>query len=174
MSLVTIQSPDASERQCVDDTQLDAYDGWTVIANGSPPRDGAVIQDGTWIVPLSLLQDEKWEQVKALRADKENGSAPTPVGAVQCDDTSKLKISGIVQMAQIAMAAGQPFAEEFTLTDNSVVTLDATTAIGLGVAVGQYVSAIYANARALRDAIYAAADETALAAIDVSAGWPSS
>lgn len=128
--------------------------------------------------PLPSLADAKlakWEVVKAIRDAKEladDAVAPTPFGPVQCDDRSKLKISGLVQMALIAKSAGQPFSEGFTMADNSVVTLTADMAIGMGIATGRFVSSLHERARALRTAIEAAQDHAALDAIDIGAGWP--
>jgi hypothetical protein len=186
--MITIQAPDGSERHAVDEAEwangasvLDAggnetnpYVGWTQVADGSPPRDGAEIVDGAWVVPLQLLQDEKWEEVKALRtAKKEAGVAVPNIGTVQTDDISTQNITGLVVMANLAIAQSQPFSEPFTMADNTVVVLDGPTMVSMGVAVGQYVSEVYARARDLREAIYAAADEATLDAIDVEGGWPS-
>jgi hypothetical protein len=135
---------------------------------------GDAYAGGAFGKPFDLAEArlQKWEAVKAIRDKLENGNAPTPFGAAQCDDRSKLRISGLVQMAQIAAANSQPFAEEYTLADNSVVGLDAAQAVGLGVAVGKHVSAIHARSRALRVLIEAASSQADLDAIDVNAGWP--
>lgn len=115
----------------------------------------------------------KWEEVKAKRDALENGVALTPAGPVQCDNRSKIKINGMVMMAQLAIGAGQPFEEEFTLFDNSVITLDAQTATSLGVAVGAHVSAVFAVARVLRAEIDGASTLASIAAIDIeAAAWP--
>lgn len=125
------------------------------------------------VATLDQAQREKWERTKALRATSENGGAETPVGRVQTDDESKMKINGLVTMALVANGNNQPFSESFTLADNSVVTLDGTTTIQMGVAVGQHVSAAHARSRELRDQIFAtdATIET-VQAIDVTTGWP--
>lgn len=125
--------------------------------------------------PLADLKLAKWGSVKAIRDALENGpnaAAPTPFGAVDCDDTSKIKINGLVVMAQIAIANSAPFSETFTLADNSTVQLSATQMIQMGLAVGQYVSQVHARARTLREAVEAAADAGELAAIDITTGWP--
>lgn len=108
----------------------------------------------TFAPDLEGCQAAKWAEVKSFRDQLEDGVAPTPLGPVQCDDRSKLKISGLVQLATIAAASGEQFAEEFTLADNQVVLLSAHGAIAMGVAVGRYVSAVHAASRALRALIY--------------------
>jgi hypothetical protein len=146
-------------RQLVE--SLDGYDGWTVVdANTNDPR------------TLAERQADLWEAVKAKREIIETGTAPTPSGAVQIDEQSKLKINGLVTMAMLADQQAQPFSEDFTIADNSVVTLDAAATIAMGVAVGQFVSDTYARARELRDAIEAATDVANLEAIDIDTGWP--
>lgn len=124
-------------------------------------------EDVTAIVPdMALIRQMRWNEVKALRDVLEDGVAPTPFGPVQADDRSKLKVSGLVQMAQIAWSHEQAvavaegrdplltcFQETFTLADNSTIVLDAQTAIGVGVAVGTYVSQVHTIARDLRELI---------------------
>lgn len=121
---------------------------------------------------LQELRLRRWVEVKAIRDALENGAAPTPVGPVDCDDRSKTKILGIVQMAVLSLQFQEPFSEDFTLADNQVVSLDGAAAIGMGRATGLFVSRIHARARALRAEIDAAADAEAIAAIDIQSGWP--
>ncbi len=59
------------------------------------------------------------------------------------DDRSRLMLSGAVQMAQIAMAQGQPFSISWVAADNSAMTLDAAGIVALGVAAGQHVAAVH-------------------------------
>lgn len=173
MAMITIQSPDESELQSIEGEHLDAYEGWTVVASNAPPRNNAIIENGVWVVPLSVLQDEKWEEVKKLRLEKENGTAPTSLGHdVQIDEPSKAKINGVLSMCKLAEEVGAPFSESFTMADNEVITLDNTSIRQLALAAATYVSQVYAHARDLRTAIYAAADETELDAIDIVDSWP--
>jgi len=112
---------------------------------------------GEWFADdIDSLRAAKWAEVKAHRELLEAGAAPTPFGPVQCDDRSKLKINGLVQLATIAAAAGEPFDEEFTLADNQVVPLTGQDMIAMGVAVARHVSAIHAVSRLLRAQIHTA------------------
>lgn len=124
-----------------------------------------------WTPSIMRQQHSKWSAVKQLR-DVKADKAPTPFGIVDSDDSSKIKITGLVSMAMLAKGAGAAFSEEFTMADNSVVTMDADMVIGLGVAVGQHISAVYARARALREDIDAATTQAELDAIDIETGWP--
>jgi hypothetical protein len=122
---------------------------------------------------LTDAKDTKAELVEAMLAAKErDGSAPTAKGAVKTSDSSKIKINGLVVMAQLAISQGQPFSQQLTMADGEIKTLNAAEMIGVGVAVGTYVSALYAHARALTDAIYDADSFADLSEVDVEAGWP--
>lgn len=127
---------------------------------------------------LQSIDDRKaslWIEAKRLRealTDTPGAEAETPFGTVQVDAKSKQNVNGLVTMALIAQGAGAPFSSDFTLADNTVVTLNATQMIGMGIAIGQYVDAVYAHARTLRSAIVDAQDHDDLDAIDVAAGWP--
>ena len=127
---------------------------------------------------LQSIDDRKaslWIEAKRLRealTDTPGAEAETPFGTVQVDAKSKQNVNGLVTMALIAQGAGAPFSSDFTLADNTVVTLNATQMIGMGIAIGQYVEAVYAHARTLRSAIVDAQDHDDLDAIDVAAGWP--
>jgi len=56
--------------------------------------------------------------------------------------------------------------------DNSRVTMDAQTTLAFGRAAAKVESGLVMAARSLKDAVDAAADQAALDAIDIEAGWP--
>lgn len=58
--------------------------------------------------------------------------------------------------------------------DNSAVPMDAQTMFAFGRAAMAQKSALIFHARALKDAVAAAATKEALAAIDINSGWPAS
>lgn len=128
---------------------------------------------GAWVPRLEVLKAEAWEQVKARRDAAEHGGAPTPLGRMDSDPLSQSKINGLVTMAMLTQAAGQPFLQPFTMAGNGVVEHDADAMIAAGVAVGRHVAACHAVARALRDRIAATASAAELAAIEIDgAPWP--
>ena len=98
------------------------------------------------------------------------------------DTESQKRITGAATLAGFAMGAGKqpgdllwhggetPFM--WITADNSLVQLDAPTTFTLGQAAAAWESAHIFAARALKDAIAAAADDAALDAIDITAGWP--
>jgi hypothetical protein len=128
---------------------------------------------GAWVPRMDVLKLETWERVKARRDAAEHGGAETPLGRMDSDPASQGKVNGLVTMAMLAQAAGQPFSQPFTMADNQVVEHDAAAMIAAGVALGRHVAACHAAARRLRDEIASAESADALAAIDAdSANWP--
>lgn len=113
-----------------------------------------------------------WAEVKMLRDAAIDGGANTPAGRVQTDPLSRSNITGAVVAAMLAQQASSPFSVDWTLADNSVVTLDAAAVTQMGLAVVAHVDAAHASARALRNQIEATSDPIALLQIDTTAGWP--
>jgi hypothetical protein len=161
-----------------DDTDRDNPDALPAIEvdrHGDLAREAWDAEAGCWVPRLDVLKAEAWERVKARRAESEYGGAETPLGRMDSDPASQGKINGLVTMAMLAQAGGQPFAQPFTMADNQVVEHDAAAMIAAGVAVGRHVAACHTAARTLREAIEAAATAGELAAIDIeTASWPGS
>nr|WP_246848158.1 DUF4376 domain-containing protein [Sphingomonas beigongshangi] len=122
--------------------------------------------------PLSTYAGKRWTLVKAARDQAEWWGCSTPLGRADTDPESQRKVSGAVQLAMIAQAAGQSFAIDWTMQDNSTVAHDASAMIAMGVAVGQHVAACHEVALAKRVALEAAADAAGVDAVDVEGGWP--
>lgn len=121
---------------------------------------------------VHALRSRAWSAVKARRDQAEWAGCATALGRVDTDPDSQRKVSGSVQMAMIAQAAGAPFSIEWTMQDNSSVDHDAPAMILMGVAVGQHVAICHAIAVAKRAEIEAAVDAAAIGAVDVEGGWP--
>lgn len=102
---------------------------------------------------LEAAKERAWADVKAARSVAEAGTVVFDGGGYQADI---VRINGAVQLAVLAKASGAPFSETWTLTDNTTRELDADQVIGLGMALGQYVSNVFATGRALREQINAA------------------
>ena len=95
-----------------------------------------------------------------------------PAGLVQCDLQSRANITGAVVMAMLAAQGTQPFAVQWTMADNTSAALDGPGMITMGLAVGKYVTLAQYNGQALKKAINAATTPAAVAAVDITAGWP--
>jgi hypothetical protein len=136
---------------------------WLIADDTSPLQGGLITADQS--DTLQAAKDRTWVAIKAARAAAEEGNFTHDGGSYQAD---KVRINGAVQLAVLAKSAGTPFSEAWTLTDNTVRDLDADQVIALGVALGQYVSGLYATGRALRAQIDAAETVDEVTAI----GWP--
>ena len=159
------------------------------VPQGAEPPEGAVLVPadfdgvpysfdetaGAYVVDLDACRVAKWAAVKVKRDELETGVAQTPVGPVQIDERSKAKVHALATMAMLAQQAGAPFAEPFTMADNSVRVLSASDAVAMALAAGRFVADVHAVARELRGQIAAAQTLEAIATIDVEAApWPAS
>jgi hypothetical protein len=132
----------------------------------------------TWSLPsctwtdnrsLAQAQADAWTAVQAARDALQYGGVTYNGGNFQTDQISQQRIGSAVTLATMATAAGQAWAIEWTLTDNTTMTLNASQMMALGVAVGQLVAGAFSTAAALRVQINAATTPVeALAVV-----WPS-
>jgi hypothetical protein len=158
------------------------YDAFRTPSFGSHPKDNGWDWDpdnhqASRIDPPGLAQTEiarlsKWSACKSRRSSAEEAGCQTPLGRVDTDADSQRKISGSVQMAMLAQAAGVPFSIDWTMEDDTAVTHDAQAMILMGMAVGQHVAACHAAGFLKREAIYAAQTVEEVGAIDLEEGWP--
>lgn len=120
------------------------------------------------VVSIEDMRAGKKAEITAWRNDRDGGGAPTPLGIMDSDPVSILKITGAVQMAQVATMASEPFSILWTMKDNSSVEHDASQMITAGMAVGQFIANNHATSVTLKALADIAEDEAALAAIV----WP--
>lgn len=174
---------------------FDPPEGYVLVADAGQPQpalDQDVIEgepvelNGTWSRNwqiVTVAPEVAAERLAARRAQVraainakhhivENGTAHTPLGAVNCDLESRNKINGAVLMALLANAAGQPFSIAWTMADDTEMLHDADDMIAMGQAVGVYVATCHAVARAKKDMAATATTPAELEAIDLDAGWP--
>ena len=130
----------------------------------------------TSIVPptLSGTKAEAWLKVRARRDQAEAAGCNTALGRIDTDADSQRKISGAVQMALIALTAGQSFSVGWTMHDNTTVEHDAQAMIDLGLAAGAHVATCHAVAVAKRALIMAASTIAEVEAVSIEDGWPAS
>jgi hypothetical protein len=127
-----------------------------------------------WIDLRTLEQRraERWAQIKAARAAAIDAPLAVPgVGAFDCDEASRANIANAALLMQTMAASLQPGEVptiEFTLADNTVATLTAAQMVDVALRMGAKVQAAHATARALRDAIAAAATAEAVDSVH----WP--
>lgn len=124
-------------------------------------------QSKTWIDRRTLddRKAERWASVKRKRDAAEFG--PFSWGALTFDGDaeSKSRLSLAAMAAQAAIAAGDGWSVDWTLADNSTVTLSAADVIGVVQAMGANITAAHQAARIKRAAIEAATTVEELDAI---------
>jgi len=93
---------------------------------------------------------------------------------IDADSQTRIAAMGIMALGSITDPANSPWPGGFywVAADNSHVAMDAAALYAFGRAVAGYVSACVLRQRAIKDAIAGAADQAALDAIDVTAGYP--
>lgn len=111
-------------------------------------------------------------QVNAERDRRETGAFPYQGKLLDGDEHSVKRILTSVQAAQLALAAGQPFAIDWVCADNSILPLDAEGMIGMPAAMAAHGYALHQYGRTLKAQIDAAADMAELDTIDPATGWP--
>jgi len=110
-------------------------------------------------------KEQTWERLKAVRDAAEYGGFTYNGAVFDSDETSVRRITGAVTLAMIAQSTGEPYSETWILADNSTMQLDAQGVIGLGVAMGAHVKALFARSVAARIEVEAATTKAQLDAI---------
>lgn len=166
-----------------------------VFANGgyiSSAPDGWHVNDAAAVLALyrtysgsaaelTFSRNAKLAQLAALYLSKFAGgfnyTGPDAVKRTfQIDPTSQFNIDVQANASLGSILNGEAWdtTSYFIAADNSHMALPTAQAMrAFSLATRAYVSATILNNRALKDAISGAANMAALAAIDISAGWPS-
>jgi hypothetical protein len=120
-------------------------------------------------LPLEDLRAAKLAALAAKRWSVETGGVLVGGVLVRTDGNSQAKITGAVSLFQ---SDPNLLSIDWEAQPGVWVTLDAATMKVIGLAVGRHVQGCFGRAKALSVQILATADETALDAIDIEAGWP--
>lgn len=105
-----------------------------------------------WVDSRSLedVKNAIWDKIKLAREQVEYGGFIYQGMVFDSDEYSQNKIYSAVQLALIT---GEAFFIDWTLADNSVVSLNKTQIIEVGKALGAHISSCHAHARILRSMI---------------------
>ena len=125
--------------------------------------------------PVPTLADLKaaaWSRIKAERDRREQAGAPYLGKILDSDEKSVTRISIAVQAAQAAISAGAAFSLEWTMQDNSVVTMTAAEVVGMSVALATHSNGLHLAARVVREKIFAATDAAGVEAAEKAVVWP--
>lgn len=120
-------------------------------------------------VNLELLKEQAWQTIKTKRDQLEQTGAPYLGKILDSDEKSVTRISIAVQAAQAAISAGNAdFTLNWTMQDNTVLTMTAQQVCGMAVALAQHSDGLHKIARDLRAKIEAATSAEELDTIK----WP--
>lgn len=120
-----------------------------------------------WIDPRTLqdLKDAKWTAIKQARAAAIDSPLVTPYGTFDSNVAARTSITDAVLMLQTLEGLGQPTTIDFTLANNSTVTLTTAQMVQVALLLGAQVQVSHARSRALRLQIEAATTPEGVAAI---------
>lgn len=103
--------------------------------------------------------------INAARDAAQDGGADTPSGRFDSAPRSREFLNGAALAATLAGMNSQPFTINWTLANNSVVTLDGPQIIAAGLAVAAWVDSVHQRAVVLKARIDAAETAAAISAI---------
>lgn len=103
-----------------------------------------------WVDSRALLQAKNDQRaiIRLARESAESAGFSWDGSTFYSDPRSETRIIGSVVLAIIASMASQPFSIDWTLSDDSVRTLDGADMIAVGVALGAHVDSIFTAERA--------------------------
>lgn len=117
---------------------------------------------------LEQVKELKWVEIKKERDAREAGGFNYKGAIFDSDSKSVERITSAVLAAQAAKSAGSKLQVEWTVADNSRMTLTTDDLLAIPLAMAQFASALHATARELHDSIFAATTAEAVGAIE----WP--
>lgn len=112
---------------------------------------------------INEARSKKWDEIKAIRNSKETSGCPFKGSVIDSDERSVTKINTAVQTA---MVVGESFTIDWTMQDNSVMTLTYSDILSIPVALAAYSNYLHEHARVIREKIYSTNEVPAVMAID--------
>lgn len=114
---------------------------------------------------LEAAKLAKWIEIKADRDLAERGGFTFNGMMFDCDEVGSRRIGDAALIALMAQLAGRPFLIDWTLADNTVVSLDGDGMISVGTALGSHVANVFERGRLLRSEISSSLSLTELMSI---------
>lgn len=118
----------------------------------------------SWEITLDMAKKRKWEDIKLIRKQKEFSTFIFNGNVYDCDELSRSRIQGAVQMALL----DPNITIDWTLSDNTVINMTSSDIISMGVTLGNHTNNIFNISRSLRTSI-----DSAITVDQVEAlSWP--
>lgn len=111
---------------------------------------------------LDEIKAKKWAEIKARRDQAEFDSFTYNGMQFDGDLDAQRRLGNYISVSKTAIAAEQPFSVDFTLADNTVVTLTAKDFLGIELAKANQIAEVFSKAAALRERINNAQSRAAL------------
>lgn len=99
---------------------------------------------------LSYARNKKWSEIKGIRNSKETSGCPFKGSVLDSDERSVTKINTAVQSAQVY---GEGFSIDWTMQDNSVMTLDYNDMLSVPLALAAWSNYLHQHARKIKTQI---------------------
>lgn len=122
--------------------------------------------------PVPTLAEAKATAVAAVKRRRDLLETQGFVHMGKVFDSDERSVARITSAALTAQVIGASFTIDWTAADNSVVTLNQAAMLGMPAALAMRANALHQHATGLKAQIAATVDATALAGIDLAAGWP--
>lgn len=119
-------------------------------------------------LPLDQIKATVRQQLNVERDRRESSTFPYLGHDFDCDSRSVQRINTVVQAAQAALAAGQPFGMDWTAADDTEVQLTAEQLVGLPVALAIHANTIHQTCKQLKQQVEAATTPEEVLAVT----WP--
>ena len=153
------------------EAMVNAHPDWIAQApERTGPHDVLKLPQRTWI-DLRALSDVKaarWAAIKVARDAAITKPLVTPYGTFDATPVAQKSITDAVLMLQTLQAMGTPETIDFTLANNTTVTLTTEQMVNVGLLLGAQTQAAYTMGRGLRVQIEAA---TSIAQVEAIT-WP--
>ncbi len=143
-----------------DDAPLETlwFDGSTLVRRPAPPSAPYTwaAESFSWVISLAKAREQKLLEIKAQRNATETGPFSWGPHTFDGDVDSQRRLGYAAQMASQYAALGEPFSIDWTLYDNTTVTLTGEDVIAAFTALGFHINAAHQTARARKAAVLAA------------------
>lgn len=147
---------------------MGSIEAWLTTSPDSKFVGGTVVSGAPG--DLASIKERRWVAMKGMRDAAEFGGFTWNNVVFDSTPQAQSRIQGASQLATLAMLASQAFSVDWTLADNSVVTLSGAQVIDVGRAMGEHIVTVHAIGRDVRSSIEAATTAEEVAAITWPAG----
>lgn len=116
-------------------------------------KTGKPIVKPPYVPTVQEVADQTWQAVKTARDNAEQSGCPYMDKVLDSDNVSVQRINTAVQAAQFVQSQKQEFSIDWTMQDNSIITMSITDILGMPVALAAYSNQLHETARQCRMAI---------------------